>query len=97
MNKPMLTVQLSDDREQFVRSLLQDGSYSSEAELIDDALRLLQERDDEFKLAELRKEIALGIEEIDGGELEPFEPLATLARIREPVANPHAMPKRFPS
>ena len=79
----MLTIQLSEERERFVRSLLQGGSYSSAEEVIDHALRLLQERDDEFKSAELRKEIALGIEEIDRGELEPFEPLATLARIRE--------------
>jgi hypothetical protein len=33
-------------------------------------------------LDDLRREIAIGIEEADRGELAPFDPLATLERIR---------------
>ena len=43
---------LSDDREQFVRSLVQTGQYASEDEVVDAALRLLQECDDQAREAE---------------------------------------------
>jgi antitoxin ParD1/3/4 len=77
-----MTIQLSGDREQLVRSLVEGGQFASEDEVIDEALRLLQERDDQAKLAQLRREIAVGIEQADRGELAPFDPQATLARIR---------------
>jgi antitoxin ParD1/3/4 len=77
-----MTIQLSGEREQFVRSLVQGGQFNSEDEVIDAALRLLQERDDQARLADLRREIAIGIEQADRGELGPFDPHATLARIR---------------
>lgn len=77
-----MSIQLSGEREQLVRSLVQGGGYTSEDEVIDEALRLLQERDDQAKIAVLRREIAVGIEQADRGELEPFDPQATLARVR---------------
>ena len=77
-----MTIQLSGEREQFVRSLVQGGQFNSEDEVIDEALRLLQERDIQARLADLRREIAIGIEQADRGELGPFDPQATLARIR---------------
>lgn len=87
-----MAIQVSGDQEQFVRSLVQDGQYASEAEVIDEALRLLQERDDQTKLAELRREIAIGIEQADRGELAPFDPHATLARIRSRQATSPRQP-----
>ena len=78
----MTTIHLTGEREQLVLSLVQAGPYDSEDAVIDEALRLLQERDDRAKLDALRREIALGIEEADRGELGPFNPLATLARVR---------------
>jgi antitoxin ParD1/3/4 len=74
--------QLSEEREQIVRSLMQDGGFASEDEVIDTALRLLQEHGEQARLADLRREIAIGIEEVDRGELAPFDPHATLERIR---------------
>jgi putative addiction module CopG family antidote len=74
-----MTIHLSTDREQFVRSLIQAGQYASEDEVIADALQLLEEHN---KLTALRQEIAIGIEQADRGELEPFDPHATLARVR---------------
>jgi antitoxin ParD1/3/4 len=81
-----MTIHLSGEQERFVRSLLQGGRYASEDEVIDEALRLLQEREDQTSLAELRREIAIGIEQADRGELAPFDPQATLARIRSSQA-----------
>jgi antitoxin ParD1/3/4 len=77
-----MTIHLSSDREQFIRSLIEAGHYPSEDAVIDEALRLLEERDEAAKLAQLRHDIADGIVQADRGELAPFDPHATLARIR---------------
>jgi putative addiction module CopG family antidote len=77
-----MTIHLSEDRERLVRSLVQGGEYASEDEVIGEALRLLQERDEQTWPAELRREIGLGIEQADRGELGPFDPHASLERVR---------------
>ena len=77
-----MTIHVSGEREQIVRNFLQDGRFASEDEVIDEALRLLQERDELARLADLRRDIAIGIEQADRGELAPFDPHATLERIR---------------
>ena len=77
-----MVIHLSEEREQIVRSLIEDGRFTSEDEVIGEALRLLEEHDEQAKLADLRREIAIGIEQADRGELLPFEPHATLERIR---------------
>ena len=77
-----MTIHLSADREQIVRSFVQAGRFASEDEVIDEALRLLQEREEQATLATLQRDIALGIEQAERGELAPFDPHATLQRIR---------------
>lgn len=77
-----MTIRLQVHREQFIRDMVQSGRYASEDEVIDRALQLLEESDEQAKLAELRREIAIGIEQADRGQLAPFDPHATLARIR---------------
>jgi antitoxin ParD1/3/4 len=77
-----MTIHLSGDREQIVRTFLEDGRFASEDEVIDEALRLLQERDEQAKLAELRLAIAAGVEQADRGELAPSDPRETLERVR---------------
>ena len=69
-----MTIHLSEDREQIVRSFVEDGRFASEDEVIGEALRLLQERDEQARLADLRRDIALGIEQADRGELRPLIP-----------------------
>ncbi len=77
-----MTIQLPEHREQFIRDMVQSGRYASEDEVLDKALQLLEESDEQAKLAELRQAIAIGIEQADRGELAPFDPHATLVRIR---------------
>jgi antitoxin ParD1/3/4 len=77
-----MTIHLSSDREQFIRSLIEAGHYPSEDAVIDEALRLLEERNEAAKLAQLRRDIGDGIAQADRGELAPFDPHATLTRIR---------------
>ena len=83
-----MTIHLSGDREEIVRSFIEDGRFTSEDEVIDEALRLLQERDEQAKLASLRSDIAIGIKQADRGELAPFDPQATLELIRSRQAPP---------
>lgn len=40
-----MNVELNDVHEQLVRSMVRDGRYASEAEVINEALRLLEHRD----------------------------------------------------
>ena len=77
-----MTIHLPEHRQQFIRDLVQSGQYSSEDEVIAEALQLLEERGEQAKLTELRREIAIGIDQADRGELALFDPHATLARIR---------------
>jgi putative addiction module CopG family antidote len=44
-----MTIHLSGNREQIVRSFIEDGRFTSEDEVIDEALRLLQERDEQAR------------------------------------------------
>ena len=77
-----MNIHLSGARKEIVRFFIEDGRFTSEDEVIDAALRLLQERDEQAKLADLRRDIAIGIEQADRGELTPFDPHAALERIR---------------
>ena len=75
-----MIVSLDADLEQYVLAKVRSGDYPSADVAVREGLKLLRERDE--KLADLRREIAIGIEEADRGELGPFDPLATLAAIR---------------
>lgn len=77
-----MTIQLSAEREQFVKSLVAEGKFTTEEAVVEAALRLLQEHDEEIKLAQLRRDIGAAIEEADRGELEPFDAYAALALVR---------------
>lgn len=68
-----MTIHLSGERERYVRSLMQGGRYASEEQVIDEALRLLEQRD--AKRAEDRERIdALLIEGLDSGPSTPMTP-----------------------
>jgi antitoxin ParD1/3/4 len=66
-----MTIHLSESREQFVRSLVQGGRYASEAEVIDEALRLLEQRDS-VTVSEKQRVEALLIEGLDSGPSTPM-------------------------
>jgi antitoxin ParD1/3/4 len=76
-----MVIHLSKEREQMVRSLMQDGRFTSEDAVIGEALRLLEEREEQDRLAELRRQVAIGIEQADRGELVLLDPHATLQRV----------------
>ena len=69
-----MNVSISRELEQYVQEKVQSGRYPSASEVIDEGLRLLKERDEaeHRKLEELRREIALGIEQADRGQASTF-------------------------
>ena len=66
--RPAMNLTLNQTSERIVRRKVESGDYPSPDEVVDEALRLLELRD-ESRREELRREIALGIEETNGGEL----------------------------
>jgi antitoxin ParD1/3/4 len=68
--------------DKFIAELLKTGMYQSQSEIVREGLRLLKEREEwkKLRLAELRKEIAIGSEQADRGEFVDGE--ETFAEIR---------------
>ena len=62
-----MTFELSESHAKLVRSLMRDGRYGSEAEVIDEALRLLEQRESQAA-AKRRKVEALLIEAWSPGQ-----------------------------
>ncbi|NET56622.1 MAG: type II toxin-antitoxin system ParD family antitoxin [Symploca sp. SIO2E6] len=65
-----MNISLTPQLEQFVDEQVASGTYFSASEVIRDGLRLLieQQKLKELKITELRKEIAIGIEQADSGQ-----------------------------
>ena len=69
-----MNISLTKEFENYVGQKVESGLYHSASEVIRDGLRLMKERDElhQGKLAELRKEIAIGIDQADRGQVQPF-------------------------
>lgn len=76
--------------EQFVEDLLKSGLYQSQSEVIREGLRLLKEREDlkKLRLGEMRRQIALGIEQADRGEFVDGPEALRQIRQRRPARRP---------
>jgi antitoxin ParD1/3/4 len=70
-----LDVSLTPELEQLVTAKISTGQYQSANDMICEGLRLLQERDElrEEQLEALRKEIRLGLEQLDRGEATDYD------------------------
>ena len=85
-----MNVSLTPELERFVNQRLRSGMYGSASEVIRAALRLLKEREKlvEARLADLRQEIAVGIEQADRGELVEGAELFAKLRRKAPKRSP---------
>src|ERR1700730_13259851 len=65
-----MNVNLGSMFDTFIAELLKTGLYQSQSEVVREGLRLLKEREElkSMRLAELRKEIAIGIKKADRGQ-----------------------------
>jgi antitoxin ParD1/3/4 len=77
-----MNVNLGGVFDEFIADLLRSGMYQSQSEVVREGLRLLKEREElkQLRLAELRKEIAIGSQQADRGEFVDGE--ETFAEIR---------------
>ena len=66
---PTRNVNLTDAQDAFVEKMLKAGKYQNASEAIRDAVRELQQRwkEDELKLAFLRKHVKAGLDDLDHG------------------------------
>lgn len=78
-----LTVALPEALEAFVRQRVASGRFASASEVVQQALALLEQREREREVAldEIRREIQLGIDQAEAGQLRDGE--TVFAEIRE--------------
>jgi len=79
-----MNVSLTKELELLVKDKVRSGMYHSASEVIRAGLRLLKDQDQlyEIRLAELRKEIAVGLEQADRGQTAPMDMQAIKAEAR---------------
>ena len=65
-----MNISLTRELEEFIARKVKKGLYKSASEVVREALRLLRERDRtaEGQLAELHREIQVGLDQLDRGE-----------------------------
>lgn len=70
-----MNVSLTPKLEALVQAKLDTGLYNSASEVIRDALRLLEERDQlqQARLDNLRSEISTGLNDLDRGDASDFD------------------------
>lgn len=70
-----MNVSLTPELEKLVKEKVSTGRYSSGSEVVREALRLLEERDRarQVRLEQLKREVALGVEQADRGEVSPLD------------------------
>ena len=88
----MMTIALPTELEELVNAKIQSGQYHSAGEVIRESLRLLEEKDmlRQIKLEQLRKDIAIGIEQADRGDLAPLDVEDIITRGKKRLAEAKA-------
>lgn len=86
-----MNVSLTPQFEKLIRQKVKTGQYQTASEVIRDALRLLQERDQlrDERLAALKDEIAVGVRQIESGDVVDLDISALKKRLRrKPTRQP---------
>lgn len=83
-----MNISLTPELESMIRRKVTEGRYLSASEVIREALRLLEdhERLRQIRLDVLRRDIAIGVEELDRGESGPLDAQEIKAAGREKLA-----------
>ncbi|HXT12125.1 MAG TPA: type II toxin-antitoxin system ParD family antitoxin [Candidatus Angelobacter sp.] len=65
-----MTVTLTPEQEKFIAERMNKIGYSSPEKVLDEGLKLIQAKEEyETKLAELRKDLQIGLDQIARGEM----------------------------
>jgi len=83
----LMNVSLTKELEELVSGKVKTGLYQTASEVIREGLRLLEERDRLYhlRLEELRRDVRVGLDQLDRGEGVPFDPVAMKRRLRKRV------------
>jgi antitoxin ParD1/3/4 len=83
-----MNIVLSPEMQRFLEEKVKAGQYASRSEVIDSALVSLKESEELTPevIDELRRELRLGIEQLDRGDGQPWDAEAVKARVREQAA-----------
>ena len=70
-----MNLSLSPKLEKLVKDKVASGMYHSVSEVVREALTVLEERDQlrQRRLDQLRREIARGVEQVEQGQVRPFD------------------------
>lgn len=70
-----MNISLTPQLEELVKAKVRSGRYHSSSEVVRDALRLLEDHDRlrEMRLEDLRKEVALGLADVEAGRVGPLD------------------------
>ncbi len=76
-----MNISLTPELEKLVNEKVANGLYNSPSEVVCEALMLLKEQDTlkQMRLEELRKEVALGVEQMERGEFSTYDSSKALA------------------
>jgi antitoxin ParD1/3/4 len=80
-----MNVSLTPELERLVTEKVESGMYTSASEVIREALRLLKERDElrQTRLAELRREIQVGLDQLEQGQYSTYDEPSLKALVQE--------------
>jgi len=83
-----MNVSLTPQLEELINRKVASGRYNSASEVVREALRLFEDREliRETRLEELRREIALGLEDLEHGRTSIFDPEKVKAEGRKRLA-----------
>jgi len=89
-----MNVSLTPELERLIQEKVESGMYHSASEVVREALRLLKERDElqRIRLEELRREIQIGLDQLDRGEVAPLDIEAVKAEGRRRLAQARQEP-----
>ena len=84
-----MDVSLTPELERLIDEKVESGLYPSASEVVREALRLLEERDkvQALRFEEVRREIQIGIDQADRGEVAPLDVRGTLEKVRGSARN----------
>lgn len=79
-----MNVSLTRELEEFVNKKVGTGLYQTASEVVREGLRLLKERDDlqQRKLEDLQRDIDIGLEEAERGDVTTVDAEAVLDKVR---------------
>ena len=80
-----MNVSLTPELEKLVNERVRSGMYSSASEVVREALRLLNDQEElrRRKLEDLRREIQIGLDQVNRGEVVPLNVARIKSRLRK--------------